>query len=301
MKKLAILIVLALLTGSVFMTSCKQTKNEPAYQSAVADTINALMAGIIGYSEQVNADSALNLLSDDSAALFISDRMYFSKTGIKSAMKNIYSQIKTQNIEMIHSQVLVPAPGFAVWIGYGKDGYITKEDRAISTFLCETWIWERKPEGWKVVHSHESILNLPDPEQQALVEAAVDKLAKEIAAKPLPPAGMFPVLKEFLKKYPSIYGAAMAFAPTEADGKKQLASPYIYRKKTEFVEVNLESAYDYTTDEWYAEPVRQGKPFWSNPYYDDGGGGVVMVTYSVPVFNTENKLIGVVTSDLTLE
>jgi sigma-B regulation protein RsbU (phosphoserine phosphatase) len=93
----------------------------------------------------------------------------------------------------------------------------------------------------------------------------------------------------------------MAFPPVEQEGKKVLASPYVYRKGEGFIEVNLESAYDYTVDSWYAEPVKQGRPCWTDPYYDDGGGGVVMVSYSVPIYDKENKLIGVITSDLEVE
>jgi hypothetical protein len=41
-----------------------------------------------------------------------------------------------------------------------------------------------------------------------------------------------------------------------------------------------------------------GKALWSALYFDAGGGEIWMVTYSVPVYDSESRLVGVVTSDL---
>jgi hypothetical protein len=301
MKKCLSMVVLVMLTGSMFLTSCRQGEKNVTSDTAVADTINMLMKQITQLSDQLNADSALSILSDDSNAVFISGGMHYSKKGIASAMKSIYKQLKSQSIEIIHSQVMLPAPGLAIWIAYARDKYITIDDKAGENYLCESWIWQRKPEGWRVIHSNESILDLPSPEKKSLVETALEKFAKEVSAMTVTPAGMFPLLTQYLKKYPDIYGAAMAFAPGEKDGVKVLASPYVYRKGAGFTEVNLESAYDYTADAWYAEPVKQEKPRWSDPYYDEGGGGVVMITYSIPLYDKDRKFLGVVTSDLEVK
>ncbi len=301
MKKFIFMIALVVATGSMFLTSCRQEEKSATVDAAVADTINALMNRITVLSDQLNADSALIYLSDDSNAVFISGGMHYSKKGVTSAMKNIYKQLKSQTIEVIRSQVLLPAPDLAVWIAWARDRYITIDDRAGENYLCESWMWQRKPEGWRVIHSNESILDIPSPEKKSLVVTALDKFSNEIAAKAITPAGMFPLLTEYLKKYPDIYGSAMAFVPGEKEGQKVLASPYVYRKGTGFVEVNLESAYDYTADAWYSEPVKEGRARWSDPYYDEGGGGVVMITYSVPVYDKDKKFIGVVTSDLEIK
>jgi hypothetical protein len=55
--------------------------------------------------------------------------------------------------------------------------------------------------------------------------------------------------------------------------------------------------YDYTTLDWYREPMSLRKDRWSLPYFDEGGGNIWMVTYAVP-FRRGKRLAGVVTLDL---
>ena len=60
--------------------------------------------------------------------------------------------------------------------------------------------------------------------------------------------------------------------------------------------------YDYTTGEWqwWSEPKNSGKGIWTDPYYDEGAGNIVMTTYSVP-FYRDGKFQGVATVDVALE
>ena len=56
-------------------------------------------------------------------------------------------------------------------------------------------------------------------------------------------------------------------------------------------------AYDYTADEWFATPAQRKQDHWSAPYFDEGGGDIWMVTYSVPFFRN-GAFAGVVTLDV---
>ena len=54
---------------------------------------------------------------------------------------------------------------------------------------------------------------------------------------------------------------------------------------------------------WYKIPKEKNKSLWTEPYYDKGGGNIIMSTYSVPFYkkaNRENKFQGVVTADISL-
>jgi hypothetical protein len=115
---------------------------------------------------------------------------------------------------------------------------------------------------------------------------------------------VFNLLRRHLEENPEIYGAAFAFAPVERDSALIKSSPYVFRSGGDaagFVEKDLAASYDYTAEAWYAEPVKKGKALWSAPYFDAGGGEIWMVTYSVPVYDAESRLVGVVTSDLRAE
>ena len=303
MKKPVRIISFVLLMGVIALNSCKAPGpgNDEKDKAAVADTITRLMTEVTNYANQLNADSTFKYLSSDSSSIFMSAGMHYSHGNLYSVFKNLYSRLKSQQISVVSSIVKVPAPDVAVWIGFLKNSYITRADQVFDGWLCETWIWQRKTDGWKVIHYHESILSAPSPDQKKLVETALGKLAGELAVKSLKPEDMMPLLTEYLKKYPLVYGTTLAFAPFESNGKSIKRAPYFFRSGSEFKQVNLPEAYDYTASEWYAVPVRTKAPFWSSPYYDDGGGGVVMITYSIPLYGKDNVLTGVLTSDLELK
>ena len=61
--------------------------------------------------------------------------------------------------------------------------------------------------------------------------------------------------------------------------------------------------YDYFTMDWYRVPKERGRPLWSEPYYDKGGGNIIMTTFSVPFYRTvdgQKTFRGVVTADISL-
>ena len=95
------------------------------------------------------------------------------------------------------------------------------------------------------------------------------------------------------------FGSTLAFIPTETN--KNLFSPYYYKKNNEILYTDLaRKSYNYTAKEWYKTPVKLRKPVWSKPYFDKGGGNILMSTYSNPVFY-KDKLIGILTIDLSLQ
>ncbi|MBQ7280240.1 MAG: SpoIIE family protein phosphatase [Bacteroidales bacterium] len=59
--------------------------------------------------------------------------------------------------------------------------------------------------------------------------------------------------------------------------------------------------YDYFSMQWYDAVVKDHRPHWSDPYYDEGGGSQLMVTYSVPIIDTAGNMLGVITADLSLD
>jgi hypothetical protein len=58
--------------------------------------------------------------------------------------------------------------------------------------------------------------------------------------------------------------------------------------------------YDYAKAPWFTEPMKRKAPVWSDAYFDEGGGEIMMVTYSAPVMK-DGRVIGVLTADFALE
>ncbi|MEI6575995.1 MAG: DUF4440 domain-containing protein [Bacteroidota bacterium] len=302
MKKRVLNLVLVLLITTLSISSCKQSPPfGDAGKQAVRDTINLLMKKVTAYAETANVDSTFTMFSDDSNAMFMSQGSTYNKAELLARYKVIYQDIKSQKIDVLKQEVMVFSPESAAWIAYAKGDYVTKSGQTVEQYLAETWIWQRHGKTWKIVSNQESWLALPGETEKTNVTKALADLAKLIVEKSPKPDDMPALLKEFLKKNTFIYGSTLAFIPTEVNGKKLYAAPYIYRAGNEFKEVRLPDAYDYTGEEWYKGPVQTKAPYWCKPYFDAGGGNVVMITYSIPVYDKGNKMLGVLTSDLELK
>jgi sigma-B regulation protein RsbU (phosphoserine phosphatase) len=101
---------------------------------------------------------------------------------------------------------------------------------------------------------------------------------------------------------PTVFGAAAAFEPRAYALGLEAFSPYCYREAGSLRVKDLaQGGYDYPRRDWYRLPKQRGEPLWSEPYFDEGGGGVLMVTFSVPVRSAgEGRLLGIATADVTL-
>ena len=108
-------------------------------------------------------------------------------------------------------------------------------------------------------------------------------------------------LRATVQRNPEIYGSCLAFEPESFTAGKRQYAPYFYRKpdgRVEFVQLGRPE-YDYFRWPWYTAPKAAGRPLWSDPYFDDGGGDAVMTTYSVP-FRRGGEFWGIATIDIAL-
>lgn len=141
------------------------------------------------------------------------------------------------------------------------------------------------------------------------VQRGVEKVVRASAARvqdgERSPDRIRLILSRAVSENPEIFGAAFAYAPRPAGKGTRFHSPYVYRSQGRLAYKDLGSdSYRYDIWDWYTLPRDLERPVWSEPYLDQGGGGALMVTYSVPVFEgsgPSRKLIGVITCDLTLD
>jgi len=108
-----------------------------------------------------------------------------------------------------------------------------------------------------------------------------------------------------VEENPKTYGSTIAFAPYGFDGQRLSFAPYYYRKQPGTVSFTWlgNERYRYFTMDWFQLPRELGRATWSEPYFDEGGGNVLMSTYSVPFWRDtggERRFAGVVTADIAL-
>lgn len=107
------------------------------------------------------------------------------------------------------------------------------------------------------------------------------------------------IIRNTLQKNPEIYGSTLSLIPTQT--QLGLYAPYYYKKGNDLFYKSLTSpSYDYLNLPWFTEPISQKKGVWSEPYFDKGGGDILMVTYSVPVIRA-GQVKAVATVDVSLE
>ena len=104
---------------------------------------------------------------------------------------------------------------------------------------------------------------------------------------------------------PEIFGSTVAYEPYARDSKSFYFAPYYSREKDR-IKLSFLGGKDYKYHlwDWYLIPRELDRPVWSEPYFDDGGGNIVMSTFSVPFYRKvkdERKFVGVVTADVSLE
>lgn len=141
---------------------------------------------------------------------------------------------------------------------------------------------------------------MPSDSLKAAVVASLDGFAGQMMMNPVDTAKVFDQLQSFLDANTAIYGSALALAPPTANQSFRLC-PYMYRTSSGYSKKYLEKSYDYSKEGWYTNPVAQKKGCWTEPYFDKGGGEVWMITYSVPLFNADSTILGVLTSDLEMK
>ncbi|MCX5882684.1 MAG: cache domain-containing protein, partial [Deltaproteobacteria bacterium] len=111
-------------------------------------------------------------------------------------------------------------------------------------------------------------------------------------------------LENVLHTNPEIYGAMVAFEPFLFDPDSRYYAPYICREEDRLRSYDAETAFNYFFWDWYLMPKELGRPIWSEPYFDTGGGNIVMTSFSVPFYrkvHDDKAFSGVVTADLSLK
>ncbi|MBO4769138.1 MAG: SpoIIE family protein phosphatase, partial [Bacteroidales bacterium] len=59
--------------------------------------------------------------------------------------------------------------------------------------------------------------------------------------------------------------------------------------------------YNYPEQEWFVKPLKSNKGYWSEPYIDEGGGDILMTTFSMPVHDKEGNIAAILTADISLD
>ncbi len=116
------------------------------------------------------------------------------------------------------------------------------------------------------------------------------------------PDSLVRVCERIVQDNPVVVGSTIALVPGYLKDKPLLA-PYVYRKEDGSMQrLSLATEqYDYPSQEWFTRPIELGEGYWSEPYVDEGGGEILMITYSIPIRDENGRVAAVLTSDIALD
>lgn len=127
------------------------------------------------------------------------------------------------------------------------------------------------------------------------VETAVRNSVWSVEQQMYRPDSLAAITVRLVESNPVICGSTVAMVD------KNLA-PYSYQQDGKVLTSSLATeAYDYKHQEWFVKPLELQGGYWSEPYYDEGGGNMLMTTYSIPVTDKRGRVAAVFTADVSLD
>ena len=135
------------------------------------------------------------------------------------------------------------------------------------------------------------------------VAKTADGLALAMEHMPMQRDALNPLLLDVLKETPEIFGCAAALEPSTFGPKDAGTALYAYRWGGSLLTKSLDGDYAYRSRDWYKLPRELRRPVWTEPYFDAGGGEILMATYCVPIFSGpgRDRFAGVATCDVSLK
>ena len=156
------------------------------------------------------------------------------------------------------------------------------------------------------LESEQTVNNVISEVEQWLhgVEGDTLFLARVLEQREYSREGLKQLLRDIVAHNEEIFGAAIALNPELIQSPQGFAT-YFYHSDGAVTHSDFaDSNQPYWEHPWYADAVAAGKPLWIEPYFDEGGGEILMTTFSVPVyhFNDQGRrsLYGIVTADVSL-
>ncbi len=117
------------------------------------------------------------------------------------------------------------------------------------------------------------------------------------------PDSLYRVTQRIVEDNPAVVGSAIAIVPDYYKGVHLLA-PYTFRRLGSYEPVTTslaDESYNYPEQEWFKKALENEKGYWSEPYVDEGGGELLMTTFSVPIKDRSGHIAAVLTADLSLD
>jgi len=138
------------------------------------------------------------------------------------------------------------------------------------------------------------------------VEVAADNMKWLVEQHIDSPDSMYVFSAKILENNPHLNGCSIAFEPYYYPEMGRYFSAYSYNGGN-FIETEQEGndLYEYYCMDWYLIPKLLERPYWVEPFREQDTGGIqvadVITSYCQPIRNRENRVVGILSVDLSLD
>lgn len=156
---------------------------------------------------------------------------------------------------------------------------------------------------YAVEHTHGRLQNMATQIGSLLltVETTMNQSAWMVEESLNNPDSLRRVISAIVKNNDLIVGSGIAFEPDfyKQKGKFYMPFAFLANDKLEY-QILGGADYDYLCMDWYLIPKLLKQNYWSEPYYDEGGGNIIMSTYSMPLYDKKGEVYAVFTANISL-
>ena len=134
------------------------------------------------------------------------------------------------------------------------------------------------------------------------VEVAVMNSTDDVEERLQNPATLFSALRDELQRNSQIVGFFACFEPNYYPSLGRSFQPYAFWRDGRIDTMQIaRRENDYLKDDWYQRAFAADSGYWSEPYIDDSGSGILMCSYSVPIHDHTGRKVGVFGADISLD
>ena len=157
-----------------------------------------------------------------------------------------------------------------------------------------------------ITHTHDLLSNIATKigGQLLTVETTMNQSVWILEKNLNRPDSLQRVLAAVVRNNDLVVGSGIAFIPGYYKEKGEYFMPYasFLNKKDGEIGCQLlgDQAYDYPCMDWFLIPKLLKQSYWSEPYYDQGGGNIIMSTYARPLMDKKGNVYAIFTANISL-
>lgn len=191
-----------------------------------------------------------------------------------------YSFATKLNLYILFSLFLLGGLGFAVFHHYA----IRSLEKQAFTKLDDT----AEKASLKIVRLLRTIEKIPE------------NLCWIIPSYVTSPDAIFGITRQVVEHNDEIFGCAIAFEPHYFPEKGHYFAPYSYMQGDSVITTEIDRKYDYYRKNWYRIAKELNTSRWSRPYHELSAHDIITTTYSVPLRDDNENVIGIFSVDLSI-